>query len=201
MKRVLVTEAEDALGRAVMRGLAESGYTVLGIMHSEGRRPALAKQSAEFPVELVVCDPSEASHAELLAATKAEVVVQLASDEPGRQQDHAACLREVRGTINLIHALRENLQHAVIGSCLGVYGDAAAGRVGFETPANYDSSGRLASEQFWDLETMYSGKRVTRVRLPCPLSTAEEVARAAELLVEIVQTGRVGVVDLLTMSE
>lgn len=129
-KRVLVTGVAGFTGRYVAAELADAGYEVFGLIHSDG-----AASPNIFPVDL--CD-REAVLA-LVSGLEVDAVVHLAAISFVAHGDVDAIYRvNVVGTRNLLEALT----HAptapkvvVLASSANIYGNAAVEPITEDTPA------------------------------------------------------------------
>ncbi|HEV2316471.1 MAG TPA: NAD-dependent epimerase/dehydratase family protein [Thermoplasmata archaeon] len=119
---VLVAGATGFLGRAIVRALASSGRTVLGLMRNP-ERAEWVRAAGGYPVRGDVLDERSLER----AASGVEAIVHVAA-HPGSDEDDAESERRVRveGTDHLARAARANgVRRLVVGSGYWVYASSA----------------------------------------------------------------------------
>lgn len=196
MKRVLVTNADSILGQRLLRDLTAAGHVVQGVVAAEVSKAQLSAKLTHDRLEIVarsVCDANEVAD---LATTRADVIVQIANDAV-QPDDYESCLEHVRITLRLIDALRDSLSHAIVCGGIDVQGDAERVQAGAELPTSYLDASLLACEQFWHLETLYSRKRVTRLRWAMSRANEDDVTCAVQAILAAIEAPFDGVVDCL----
>jgi nucleoside-diphosphate-sugar epimerase len=169
MKHVMVTDASGKLGRKIVADLLAANYRVTVVSHDEGAANTLCSPRDKARLNLLRCDLAHKDEVSRLAESMdaINVVIHVAGGLPTDRDDYNACTEQVNMSINLISFFGNRIDHAVISSSTSVYGDIVSEMVSENSPAiptTYHGASQLASEKFWDLFAIDSGKPVTILR-------------------------------------
>jgi nucleoside-diphosphate-sugar epimerase len=184
MTHILVTGATGQLGRRVVSDLIASNYDVTAVSSNAGRLSKIHPLSDKAKLNLLACNlvDADAVSRSASAVNHINVIVHLASGLPADPYDHATCTEQVIMSINLIGNFGNQIDYAIIGSCTSVYGGPTVTNVDEDHPTypnTYHGSSQLASEKFWNIFSVNSGKPVTCLRF-APL-VARNVDHASTL--------------------
>lgn len=188
MTHILVTGATGQLGRRVVGDLIASNYEVTVVSSSAERLRRIHSLSDKVKLNLFTCNLVDADDVSRLvdAVDPVNVLVHLASGLPADPCNHAICTEQVIISINLIGIFGNQIDHAIIGSCTSVYGSPTVTNVGEDYPTfptTYHGSSQLASEKFWNIFSINSGKPITCLRF-APLAS-RNVGNASTLTGEL----------------
>jgi nucleoside-diphosphate-sugar epimerase len=169
MKRILVTGTTGRLGKRVIQDLMTADYRVVAVSQNAERLQSLQSLCDIDGFRPIPCDLSDVAQTSRLAELVSDinVLVHLAGRRPDDPKDHATCTRQVIVSLNLIGSLGDKIDHAIVCSCVSVYGNTAGVSVATNYPiyANtYYGASQLAIEKFWNLFATNTGKPVTCLR-------------------------------------
>lgn len=175
MTHILVTGAAGQLGSRVVGDLIAANYTVTAVSRSAGRLSRLKTLSDKRRFILLTCNLVDVDDVSRLvdAVDPVNVLVHLASGFPADPGNHAICTEQVIMSLNLIGIFGNQIDHAIIGSCTSVYGSSTGAEVRENHPTfptTYHGASQLASEKFWNIFSVNSGKPVALLRF-APIAT------------------------------
>lgn len=215
MKHVLVTGAAGQLGRRIVSDLMAANYVITAVSRNAKKLNMLRSLNDKKKLNLIPCDLENDNEVSRLVdvVDTVNVLVHLASGPPADPYNYAKCTEQVMMSINLIGIFDNQIDHAIIGSCTSVYGSPTGTRVAENHPTfptTYYGVSQLASEKFWNVFSINSGKTVTYLRF-APLASQDidsvskptlgkdselTIAEASQAVLLAVRTRRAGVFNI-----
>ena len=215
MKHILVTGASGQFGERIVNGLLAATNVITAVSRNVEKFNMLRSLEDKNRLNLLPCDLVNEDEVSRLAGAVGTVnlLVHLAGGSPADPDNYTICTEQVMMSINLIGTFGNQLEHAIIGSCTSVYGSPAGMRVAENhptLPTTYHGGSQLASEKFWNIFSINSGKPVTCLRF-APLAAGGidsaskptlgkdgglDIAEASEAVLLAVRTRRAGVFNI-----
>lgn len=215
MKHVLVTGAGGQLGRRIVNDLMAANYVITAVSRNAKKLNMLRSLDDKKKLKLIPCDLVNDNEVSRLGdvVDTVNVLVHLASGPPADPYNYTSCTEPVIMSINLIGIFNDQIDHAIIGSCTSVYGSPTGTRVAENhptLPTSYYGASQLASEKFWNIFSINSGKTVTCLRF-APLAPQDidgmnkptsgkdgelTIAEASQAVLSAVRTPRAGVFNI-----
>jgi nucleoside-diphosphate-sugar epimerase len=169
MKHILLTGASGQLGKKIVNDFLTTDYAITAVSHNTEILNTLLSPDDEKKLNLLPCDlvnEKEVSRLGDIVRT-VNLLIHLAGGPPAEPDNHTRCTKQVIMSTNLIGTFGDQLDHAIIGSCTSVYGSLTGARLAENhptLPTTYHGGSQLASEKFWNIFSVNSGKTVTCLR-------------------------------------